>query len=247
MRAVAACLAPVAALALAGGSAAVVGGSPDAGHPYAGAVFTPRALCSGAFVSRHAFLTAGHCFADGAAVAITFGRVVSSAAGFATAAPTLAGTVHVDPRFCFACAPGMAAADTHDVAVVVVGGAGFPGPYAELPPVGLDGSLRTGQAVDVVGYGVSAIQAGTVLAFGTKEVATTKLDAAGALAGEFLKLQAGPGGCLGDSGGPNLLAGTDVLVAITAFSAGNPNCNGTSYSERVDLAAEQAFVAGLSS
>lgn len=235
-------LTALAALAFAGGALAVVGGAPDAGHPYAGAVFSDHELCSGSFVSATAFVTAAHCFADGEQVSVTFGRVTHPGAVFTTSDPTFTGVVHVDPQFCLGCTNGRTGADTHDLAVVTVTGAGASPPYAQLPAPGLDDTLATGTSVDVVGYGASAYKGGTVLAYGTRQVATTSLASAGVLGGEFLKLLAGPGGCVGDSGGPVLLAGTDTMVAVNSFSAGNPNCNGTSYAERLDTADAQAFV-----
>jgi hypothetical protein len=43
----------------------------------------------------------------------------------------------------------------------------------------------------------------------------------------------GGGSCFGDSGGPVLLVGTDIITAVTSF--GNSTCTGTSYSYRTDL------------
>lgn len=231
----------LAALALGGSALAVVGGSPDSGHPYAAAVFSDHELCSGVFLDATTLVTAAHCFDDGSTVQVTFGAVTHPGAVFATSDPTYTGTVHDDPDFCLACANGTAGADTGDIAVVKIDGSGYAGPYASLPSLGLaDGA----KAVDVVGYGVSVIDHKTVIAFGTKRVVTTAVASAGSLGGEFVKVKNGP--CSGDSGGPNLVSGTDTVLAITTFSNANPNCNGVSYSERLDTQAAQAFIASWS-
>lgn len=243
MRRFSAVLVLLATLAL-GGSALGVIGTPDNGHPYAGAVFSDHELCSGAFISPTQFVTAAHCFADGASVQITFGQVTHPGSVFTTRAKTYTGTVHDDPAFCFGCGNNRGAADTGDIAVVALSRSVKLSRYASLPPIGAVDTLPNDQTVDVVGYGTTALDSnGNPTAFGTKQVATTSIESAGTLSDEFIKLLAGPGSCLGDSGGPNLLSGTDVAIAITSFSQGNPNCNGDSYSERLDTQAAQDFIA----
>ena len=38
----------------------------------------------------------------------------------------------------------------------------------------------------------------------------------------------------------------DTMVAENSFSTGNPNCNGNSYSERLDTPAAQSFINSFS-
>jgi hypothetical protein len=45
----------------------------------------------------------------------------------------------------------------------------------------------------------------------------------------------GKGGtCFGDSGGPDLLADTDTVLAVNSYVT-NVNCSGVGYSSRVDI------------
>jgi secreted trypsin-like serine protease len=59
---------------------------------------------------------------------------------------------------------------------------------------------------------------------------------------EFIKLHSNMGGtCFGDSGGPNLLGGTNIVLAVTSFGA-NAICSGNTYSYRVDTAQALAWI-----
>ena len=231
-----------AALAGSGSALAIIGGSPDNGaHPYVGAAIFSDAsgteLCSGFLVSPTVFVTAAHCFPDGATVLVTLDENALASSAFGT------GVVHNDPNFCFACGNGIPNADTNDLAVVVLDGGGVKLPkYAVLPSLGLTSTLPNRQAIDVVGYGIQGFLKKVPTAFGTRQVATTKLAGAGTLGSEFLKLLASPGICQGDSGGPNLLHGTDVVVSETSFVVGKPNCTGNSFSERIDTPQALAFI-----
>ena len=43
------------------------------------------------------------------------------------------------------------------------------------------------------------------------------------------------GTCFGDSGGPDLLAGTNTVIAVNSYVT-NSNCGGVGYSSRIDRA-----------
>jgi len=63
---------------------------------------------------------------------------------------------------------------------------------------------------------------------------------------EFIKLTANPsngkgGVCFGDSGGPDILSGTDIVLAVNSYVT-NGNCAGVTYSNRVDLPDVLAFI-----
>ena len=56
---------------------------------------------------------------------------------------------------------------------------------------------------------------------------------------EYMRLAMNPGRgtggtCFGDSGGPDLLAGTDTVLAVNSYVT-NYNCAGVGYSSRVDV------------
>jgi V8-like Glu-specific endopeptidase len=217
-------------LALCGGASAVVGGSPDNdAHPYVGAAMQHQVhggvsgteLCSGFLISPTKFVTAAHCFdPNGDPISVTF------AENARTTSTSVGGTVVNAPDLGYPV----------DVAVITLDA-----PQNGLG-VGVPGTAAKNDLVDVVGYGISDIAHKAPLDFGSRQVATTRVASAGSLGDVFLKLLADPGACQGDSGGPNLLHGTSTVVAITTAGNGNPNCNGVSYSLRLDNPAVQAFL-----
>ena len=65
---------------------------------------------------------------------------------------------------------------------------------------------------------------------------------------DFMRLALNPGGgsggtCFGDSGGPDLLAGTSTVLAVNSYVT-NSNCSGVGYSERVDIPEILAWING---
>ncbi len=220
---------------------AVLGGQPDGGaHPYVGFVRSaapgPSPTCSGTAISEHRFVTAAHCFPPGFPVRITFAENARTAGP----ADWISGTFVPHPGWCAGCAPGVPGLDTNDVAVVVTGTA-LPGPYAQLPALGLADRLAAKTPVTTVGYGIRERAKDVVDEFGQRYNAVQLLSPGnGVLASQFLKLSASSGGaCFGDSGGPNLLGTT--LLAINSFGI-NPNCAGVTYSERLDVPVTRDFV-----
>jgi hypothetical protein len=243
------------ALALAAATAsaalAIVGGAPDAGrHPYVGMVVnfpTGNAsggfeLCSGFLVSPTVFVTAAHCFPGGAA-GLTLVDLQEDAladvrlGGAGTSVP---GTVTIHPGFRIG---GNGPAFDHDDVAVVHLAAPVRAPrYAQLPGVGDDDGLPANQPVDTVGYGVQDAKAQS--GFGSRRVGSQRLlPGGGATGDEFLKLSGGTV-CSGDSGGPNLAAGTDSVLSIDSYSS-SATCEAVEYSQRLDTPSVHAFLAGF--
>jgi hypothetical protein len=143
---------------------------------------------------------------------------------------------------------------TRDVAVVTLDHAvpdSKVSRYAQLPQPGQADRLANRSLIDLVGFGVQYQQdlpgkytpkpppffrwAGAGTRMGTASELVT-----GNFAGsdERIRLTANDdedtgGLCFGDSGGPDLVHGTDTVVAVNSYVT-NSNCKGVTYSERVD-------------
>jgi hypothetical protein len=214
------------ALALASSAVAIIGGSVDTTHTYVGAYFQPTVqngqqgleLCTGFMIGPTSFVTAAHCFdPNGGTPTVTF---VTNAS---PASPSTTATFD-------------AALD--DVAVFTLHDA--QPAWASLPAENASSGVS---AIDIVGYGLEGLTPQkTPTGFGTREIVTTPVKSAGSQSAQFLKLLANPGGCFGDSGGPNFISGMNTIVAIT--SGGSKNCNGVSFAERIDTADMLSFLGG---
>jgi hypothetical protein len=165
------------------------------------------------------------------------------------------GVPHASPDFCIGCGNGLPGFATRDVGVVVLDDAvpaSLVSEYADLPAAGQADTLRNKTAIDLVGYGVQfqAKIPGNLLPQPppffrwtgprTRMYATSELVAGNFVhSAEFLRLSANPGGgkgstCFGDSGGPNLLGGTDIVLGVTSYGA-DINCASPGYAQRVDV------------
>lgn len=247
-RAITAAVVATAALFSVAPAGAISNGVPDGdAHPYVGFLAIKdnggvrHGLCSGFYLGHKLFFTAAHCvtdFAAGTELSVTFAADVSiSPDTFAVTVP--AGTAWYDgPAF---------ADETDDYALVELATAP-PITPPKLPSVGLLDRLGLGpdNTIENVGYGLipTFLQGPASYVLPSHRLRSTSRFMA--LTPQWLKLltnnAVGAGGtCFGDSGGPQLLPGTDIVVGFS--SGGDAICRAQSRSVRLDTPAAQAFLA----
>jgi secreted trypsin-like serine protease len=208
---------------------ALVGTFDDGTYPY----------CSGTLISPTVFLTAAHCDIGTETVYVTFDQVYTSKSKL------YEGTFIPHPD---AWSGGIN--NPNDVAVVV-----FDKPIrgiqpAEIAELGLldemkaEGTLNQSTAFTSVGYGA---QEG-----GKPKSGFTYLDTREYAVGYFNSLGSGMlhisqnihtgsgGSCYGDSGGPQFLGDTNIIVSITV--TGDVFCKATNSAQRIDIASVQNFL-----
>jgi hypothetical protein len=224
--------------------------------------FVPGWRCSGALIAKDVVLTAGHC-TDGATGARvwfdegpiewgTWDPTVNPTCAGETGYPCTgdaAGTPHTNPKYRsdenpYGGGNGLPAFSYRDVGIVVLDEPVVMLPMAELPEAGLVDTLKNKTDVDLVGYGVQEQVHGggppfwvglRVRLYAPSQFVSGKF----VHAAEFMRLSLNPGGgkgglCFGDSGGPDLLGGTDKVLAVNSYVT-NYNCAGVGYSSRVDI------------
>jgi hypothetical protein len=236
----------------------VTNGQPDGNrHPYVGVAiqFIPDmpgfvTVCSGSALSDDRFLTAAHCFDPDREVFVSY----KSGPPFILAIDFTQGVFNPHPDWCLGCGPGLPGFDTHDVAVISLNAPRNPGGFAALPSVGLVDVLPMRTEVDIVGYGVQGFVRGggqpqEIFLFTRYFAPSLLIQSNNVQSVEFIKLTANPskgrgGTCFGDSGGPDLLGGTNIVLAVNSYVT-NGNCAGVTYSNRIDLQDVLDFINGI--
>jgi hypothetical protein len=172
------------------------------------------------------------------------------------------GAPHPNPSFCNPCGNGVQQFAASDEGIVPLDASISVSRYAQLPAAGVVDTLKNKTPIDFVGYGVQ-LQAqipGNALPQPppfyrwtgprTRMFAPSELVSGSfAASDEILRLALNPGGgsggtCFGDSGGPDLLGGTDTILGINSFVT-NVNCSGNGYSSRVDVPSTLAWIDGF--
>jgi hypothetical protein len=248
----------VLAFGIAAVAMAITNGQPDGdNHPYVGLLvfdYAPGApgwRCSGALIAPNVVLTAGHCTDGAVAARVWFGEDVTyDTVPFplypygGPGSGAIEGTPHTNPGFCIGCGNGLPGFAIRDVGIVVLDEPVIMDEYAALPTAGLVDTLQNKTPMDLVGYGVQEKVVGggppawtglRLRLYAPSELVSGKF----VHSAEFMRLALNPGGgtggtCFGDSGGPDLLGGTDTVLAVNSYVT-NSNCGGVGYSSRVDI------------
>lgn len=237
---------------------AITNGQPDGdAHPYVGLLVfdvggVPTWRCSGALIAPNVVLTAGHCTYGTDGARVWFNEKLQDEDGTFLVPDypvggevAIEGNTYTNPDYCDSpCGNGLPGFAYRDVGVVVLEQPVMMDEYAELPYAGLVDTLKNKTGVDLVGYGVQEqihgggppLWAGLrVRLYAPSQLVSGKF----VHSSEFMRLAMNPGGgtgglCFGDSGGPDLLAGTNTVLAVNSYVT-NYNCAGVGYSSRVDI------------
>ena len=234
----------------------------DADIPGVGVV--PAWTCSGSLIAPNVILTAGHCTDGAVAARVWFEEklqnedfsFIVSDFPFGGGEST-EGTPYTNPDYGSAENPnggnnGLPGYAYRDLGIVVLDEPVDVGGFAALPTAGLVNTLPNKTGIDFVGYGVQfqAQIPGVLLpqpppfyrwdGYYNRYYAPSELVSGRFVhSEEFLRLALNPGGgsgglCFGDSGGPDLLGGTNIVLGVNSYVT-NVNCGGNGYSSRVDI------------
>jgi hypothetical protein len=224
----------------------------------------PAWRCSGSLISPYVVLTAGHCTDGAVAARVWFAEDVTyDAVPFplypygGPGSGAIEGTPYTNPKYNsdenpYGGGNGLPAFSYRDTGVVILDEPVYMDEYAALPTAGLVDTLKNKTGIDFVGYGVQdqAQIPGNELPqpppyyrwvgprvrmYAPSQLVSGKF----VHSAEYMRLSLNPGGgtggtCFGDSGGPDLLRGTNIVLAVNSYVT-NVNCSGVGYSARVDI------------
>jgi Trypsin len=251
--------AAIASLALALPAGAITNGTPDgSAHPQVGVQVVQfrggmHYGCSGTLVSPTVFLLAAHCdlsFLQPTGMWVYFNTALPDP-NTIPAGDLHAGTFVGDPGFQGNPGGKDAGLDSHDIAVILLDSPVTGVTPASLPPAGfLDQLASTNGLRDAVftnvGYGASGYSVGggpRAIEFSGLRMDSTSTFMA--LENAYLRLSenqaTGNGGtCNFDSGGPQFLDDSNMLVSITVD--GDPYCTALDVNYRLDTPSARSFL-----
>lgn len=233
-------------------------------------VSTGRWRCSGSLIAPNVVLTAGHCTDGAVAARVWFVEKLQNPDGTfavpdypAGGVVAIEGTPYTNPLYRSPENPygggnGLPAFSYRDTGIVVLDEPVIMDEYAELPEAGLVDTLKNKTPVDFVGYGVTnqvklfpgQSPRARWTGLRNRMYAPSELVSGEFVhSAEYLKLalnaSSGSGGtCFGDSGGPDLLGGTNTVLAVNSYVT-NVNCSGVGYSARVDIPEVLEWIEGF--
>jgi hypothetical protein len=243
-------------LLLGGTAAAITNGQPDGeGHPYVCCVVVFDEYGnfigsgSGTLISPTVVLTAGHVTDAGPNIFVTFASDLTQAV---FPDDYIYGVPYTHPEFQLGAGPGLPNYLTHDVGVIALTAPAPVTEYGALPGEGSIDSLGKKTDLDLVGYGYNYRDRPSQewVFFGARYYAPSRLIPSNHVnSDEFIKTTSNPaqgkgGTTFGDSGGPVLLGGTNVILGITSYCT-NYNSAGLGYAARADTADVLEWVNGF--
>ncbi len=210
---------------------------------------TPTWRTTGVLISPTVVLTAGHgtYSTDGARVS-NLSYIPSGYQGYPYPGKWAieAKDIYTYPLYKAVPTPGLPGFDSYDIGIVVLSKPLRLDGYGALPAEGFVDTLPQKDPVDLVGYGVtSQNKGGGVSPYDSwtwdryrNFAASNLFQSDDVISTMFLKLTADPGQgkggtTFGDSGGPILDSGTNIILGLNSF-VNNSNCDGVTYSQRVD-------------
>jgi hypothetical protein len=233
-------------------------------------VSTGRWRCSGSLIAPNVVLTAGHCTDGAVAARVWFVEKLQNPDGSFTVPDYPAGGVvavegtpytnpdYRSPENPYGGGNGLPAFSYRDTGIVVLDTPVYMDEYAQLPEAGLVDTLKNKTPVDFVGYGVTnqvklfpgQSPRARWTGLRNRMYAPSELVSGEFVhSAEYLKLalnaSSGSGGtCFGDSGGPDLLGGTNTVLGVNSYVT-NVNCSGVGYSARVDIPEVLEWIEGF--